>query len=208
MRYKVLTAFLSGTGFVCLVSLLLNLPLGLFFSLFLAPGAIPLAPFSKSVDADSILPLVLANVSFYSAFSFLCLSLPPLSQKLNNTSLLRSLSIKLGFATAVIIVLACIPSLNPLWPHRMKELRQDQHDLELALPTGISLDEGREILRKRKIQYSDETEIGDISRRRLYARTRTDAWKFPCGFDRIVDLQFGPDERLEARDVRLFPMCP
>lgn len=90
----------------------------------------------------------------------------------------------------------------------MKELRQDQHDLELALPTGISLDEAREILRKRKIQYSDETEIGDISRRRLYARTRTDAWKFPCGFDRIVDLQFGPDERLEARDVRLFPMCP
>ena len=206
MRYKALIAFVCGTGFVCLVSLLLNLPLGLFFLLFLAPGAIPLIPFSN-VETDPILAFVLPNVLFYSAFSFLCLSLPPLSQKLRNTSL-RSLSIKLGFATVLLVVPACIPSLNPLWPHHMKELRRDQHDLELALPAGISLDEAREVLRKRNIELFDEPPTGDTNRRRLYGRLHTDAWNFPCGFDRIVDLQFGPDERLEARDLRLFPMCP
>lgn len=207
MRYKVLIAFLCGTAFVCLVSLLLRLPLGLYFLLFLAPGAIALAPISKSIDNDSILPLVLANALFYSAFSFLWLSLPTLSQKLRNTSP-RSLSIRLGFATAILVTLACIPSLNPLWPHHMKELRRDQYELELALPTGIRLDEAREVLSKRNIEFSDEMVAGDANRHRLFSRVHTDGWNFPCGFDRIVDLQFGADEKLESRDLRLFPMCP
>jgi len=174
-----LIAFLRGTAFVCLVSLLLKLPLGLYFLLFLTLGAIALAPFSTSIDKDSILPLVLANVLFYSAFSFLWLSLPTLSQKLRNVSL-RSLSIKLGFATVFLVVLACIPSLNPLWPHHMKQLRWDQHDLELALPAGISVAEALEVLRKRKIPVFDEPAIEDTKRRRLYGRVHTDAWNFPA----------------------------
>jgi hypothetical protein len=207
IKYRLLIALLAGVGFVCLVSLLLRVPFGLFFALFLATGAIPLALLSNSVDAYPIFALVLSNVLFYSAFSFLWLSLPTLSQKLRRTSP-RSLSIKLGSTTIVLIVLACIPALNPLWPHDMKELREEQHDLNLALPAGISLDEAQEVLRTRKFDFFDESVTRDPKGHRLYGRTHTDAWNFPCGFDRIVDLQFGSDGKLENRDVRLLPICP
>jgi hypothetical protein len=122
----------------------------------------------------------------------------------------------------VAAVLACIPALNPLWPHGMKELARQESDLQTAIPVGASLEQVRGVLNSRKIQFYDSTQpsngvvlqnpeetmtaqSGDTV---LVSRFDTGAFEFPCGYDMQIVLVFGPTHNLKQRYIHRFRMCP
>jgi hypothetical protein len=124
---------------------------------------------------------------------------------------------------SVLLTLACIPSTNPLWPHGMRELTEQETDLQTAIPAGMSLEQVRGVLNSRKIQFYESTEqsdgivlqypqertmtaqSGDVV---LVSRFQTDAFEFPCGYDMQIILVFGRDRNLKQRYIHRFRMCP
>jgi hypothetical protein len=122
---------------------------------------------------------------------------------------------------AAVAVLACIPALNPLWPHGMSELAKQESDLQIAIPFGMSLDQVRDVLNSRKIQFHESTESDGVVLQNpsetitaqsgdtvLVSRFQTDAFQFPCGYDIQIVLLFGHDRNLKQRYIHRFPMCP
>src|ERR1700733_2576301 len=61
----------------------------------------------------------------------------------------------------VLATLACVPSMNPLWTHGMKELARQESELQTALPLGMSLEQVRGVLNSRKIQLYESTQTND-----------------------------------------------
>jgi hypothetical protein len=124
---------------------------------------------------------------------------------------------------AVLATLACIPSMNPLWPHAMTELARQESDLQTAIPVGMSLKQVRGVLNSRKIQFYESTEqsdgivlqypqertmtaqSGDVV---LVSRFDTEAFEFPCGYDMQIVLVFGHNGNLKERYIHRFRMCP
>lgn len=122
----------------------------------------------------------------------------------------------------VLATLACIPSMNPLWPHGMAELARQESDLQTAIPVGMSLEQVRGVLNSRKIQFYESTESsdgvvlqnaqstmtaqsGDVV---LVSRFQTEAFEFPCGYDMQIVLLFGHNRNLKERYIHRFRMCP
>jgi hypothetical protein len=122
----------------------------------------------------------------------------------------------------VLAVLACFPSMNPLWPHGMTELAKQESELQAAIPVGMSLDQARGVLNAKNIRFDELTEpngglvlqapqatitalSGDIV---LSSRIQTDAFSFPCGYDMRIILLFGRDRNLRQRYIRRFMICP
>ena len=122
----------------------------------------------------------------------------------------------------VLATLACIPSMNPLWPHGMKELAQQESELQTAIPVGMSLGQVRGVLNSRKIQFYESTEpkdgivlqdpqttmtaqSGDTV---VVSRFDTEAFEFPCGYDMQIVLVFGHNGNLKERYIHRFRMCP
>lgn len=66
-----------------------------------------------------------------------------------------------GTPVIVLATLACIPSMNPLWPHGMTELARQESELQTALPLGMSLEQVRGVLNSRKIQFYESAEPSD-----------------------------------------------
>jgi hypothetical protein len=122
----------------------------------------------------------------------------------------------------VAAVLACFPSMNPLWPHGMKELARQESDLQSAIPLGVSLEQVRDVLNSRKIQFYESTEPSDrvvlqnpeetITAQSgdtvLVSRFQTEAFEYPCGYDMQLVLVFGHNRNLTQRYVHRFRMCP
>jgi hypothetical protein len=123
---------------------------------------------------------------------------------------------------SVLAILACIPSINPLWPHGMKELAQQESELQTAIPVGMSLGQVRGVLNSRKIQFYESTEpkdgivlqdpqttmtaqSGDTV---VVSRFDTEAFEFPCGYDMQIVLVFGHNGNLKERYIHRFRMCP
>jgi hypothetical protein len=124
---------------------------------------------------------------------------------------------------AVLATLACIPSMNPLWPHGMTELARQESDLQTAIPVGMSFEQVRGVLNSRKIQFYESAEqsdgivlqypqertmtaqSGDVV---LVSRFDTEAFEFPCGYDMQIVLVFGHNGNLKERYIHRFRMCP
>src|SRR6266567_4736633 len=124
-RYRFAVALLCGTGFTCLVALLLGLspsaPLSVLLFLCLAPGGIIADLVLNTNEFATPVALLAANSLVYSAISFVGLSISapaPMEMKM------RVATMKLVFPVALLLVLVCSPHLNPLWSHGMSALRR------------------------------------------------------------------------------------
>jgi hypothetical protein len=123
---------------------------------------------------------------------------------------------------AAVAVLACIPAMNPLWPHGMADLAKRESELQTAIPVGTSLEQVRGVLNSKKIQFYESTEPSDgivlqnpeetITAQSgdtvLVSRFQTEAFEFPCGYDMQIVLLFGHDRNLKQRFIHRFRMCP
>jgi hypothetical protein len=135
---------------------------------------------------------------------------------------LRHATMWFAAPAAILLGLACVPALNPLWPQGMKELAKQESELQAAFPLGIEIGQSRTILQTKRIAFSEETETSDrvvlerIERsikagpgdRVLSARFQTNAYSFPCGYDMEIVLLFDRDGKLKQQYVHRFPMCP
>jgi hypothetical protein len=122
----------------------------------------------------------------------------------------------------VLAALACIPSMNPLWPHGMTELAQQESELQTAISLAMSLEQVRGVLNSRRIQFYESTQTSDgvvlqnahttmtaqSGDTVLVSRFDTEAFQFPCGYDMQIVLVFGPERNLKERYIERFPMCP
>src|SRR5215469_10725964 len=105
----------------------------------------------------------------------------------------------------VLVSLACVPAMNPLWPHGMADLAKQESELQTAIPVGSSLGHVRGVLNAKKIQFHEfgeptgglvlenrdttiNAQAGDAV---LVSRFPTEAYQFPCGYDMQIILLFG-----------------
>lgn len=216
-KYKVSLALLCGSGFTSLVTLLLDSPNSRVswaaFSL-LAPGGVALAGFSVSPIA--IFPV---NILLYSVLAlvivFVCC-------RKARTASLRVATIALAVGASILLSLACVPALNPLWPRGMTELARKEAELRDVFPVSIGLGQAEASMRTEGIQYWEHTyeatanvlsradaridaAAGDLV---LSARVPTNAFRFPCGYDIELLLVFGQDQKLKQRYINRMRVCP
>ena len=135
---------------------------------------------------------------------------------------MRLVATRLVVPVAILVGLACIPALNPVWPRGMAELTRQEKVLQDALPMGMGLEGARAVLRSKGIQFQEATETSQAvllkrqdksitaapGDRVIPARLETEASQFPCGYDIEVVLLFGPDERLKDQYVHRLRLCP
>jgi hypothetical protein len=224
-RYRFAFAFLCGTGFTCALPLLLGLSsssaaLSVLLGIFLTPGGIVADLVGKPTEFSPPISILAANSLIYSAIAYAGVSV--LGRGLGAEKM-RTATIRLVFPVAILVALAFIPKLNPLWPRGMRELTTQEKELQQALPLGMRLDGVRAVLQSKGIQVREETEAsqsvvlddgkgGSITAapgdRVVSARLQTEANQFPCGYDIQIVLLFGQDERMKQQHVQRLRLCP
>jgi len=103
---------------------------------------------------------------------------------------------------AILVVLACVPSLDPLWPSGMDLVAKTETGLKASFPNGISIEEARSILKPHGVAFSE------MAGPTLVGKTHTGAFDFPCGFEIQVVLSFDASEKLKERDIHRVRICP
>jgi hypothetical protein len=222
-KYRVAVGLLCGAGFTSLLLLLIKLSspsgIALLVSLLLLPGGAIAHFLSKSPEIDPPLLVLAANAVVYAAVPFVGLFIFGRGVAPEK---MRLATIRLVFPVALLVGLACTPTLNPLWPRGMTELTKQEKALRDALPVGIGMDGARSVLRSKGIQFQEETETSKavvVNRtagsmtaaagdRVISARLETEASQFPCGYDIEVVLLFGPDQRMKDQYVHRLRLCP
>jgi hypothetical protein len=220
--YRIVAAFVSGTGFAGLVFLLLKALiltiLSLPLSIFLFPGGILtdlLVPYKES---GLPLGVLAANALVYSVVAYVAIST---FWRSASAVTMRRATKQFAVPAAILFGLACVPALNPLWPRGLNELTKQESELQVALPLGIELNQARAILQSKGIEFREETEssanvilqreerltvaAGD---RLLSARFQTNASVFPCGYDMEIVLLFGRNDKLKQQYIHRFRICP
>jgi hypothetical protein len=219
--YRIMAAVVFGSGFAGLLFLLLKATIptviALLLSLLLFPGGILMAPFFPTEGIGSPLAVLVANALVYSIVAYAVIILRNM-----NAGTVGRATIRFVAPAAILFSLACIPALNPLWPHGMRELANQERELRAAFPLGTGLEQGRAILRSKGIEFREETassreavlERGDqrivaaAGDQVLSAKFPTEADVFPCGYDMEILLLFDRDGKLKQQYVHRFPMCP
>lgn len=222
-KYKIAIALLFGAGFTSLLLLLLKASsasaMSPLLSVLLLPGGILADSVLKPKEFSPPLVVLAANALVYSAVAYagvLVFCRGVAAEKM------RLATLRLRLPAAILVLLACIPMLNPLWPRGMKELTRQEKVLQDALPMGMGLEGARAVLRSKGIQFQEETETsqavllkrqdrsitGAVGDRVISARLETDASQFPCGYDIEIVLLFGPDQRLKDQYVHRLRLCP
>src|SRR5262245_24654987 len=214
---RVGAAALFGIAFVSLAMLLLNVriaPVSILMGALLFPGGV-----LAGICFGTSHPIVILafNALIYSAFAYLAI----LSRYRNSTaSQMKHVMVGLAPAAAILLSLACVPSINPLWPRGMEDLAKQEQDLQQALPLGMSLENARAVLRTRGILFDESREQpfgmsfgnGDdmtmgFGEEVVWAQFPTHASQFPCSYDIQIVLLFGTDHRVRQRHVKRFPVC-
>ncbi|MFZ0955365.1 MAG: hypothetical protein WAN60_03415 [Candidatus Sulfotelmatobacter sp.] len=222
-RHMVLVALLFGTDFISLVVLTLNIPVvNCVAFMFLVPGGIISAGFTREAGWSEAIILLIANTLIYSALTlFFVFRWVEFRREANSPSL-RRLTIRLTVPSLILAGLACVPRLNPLWPHSFGELARQEADLQRAIPVGATLDQARLQLDSRQIKFREEIEdsprtilsngetlvTAGNGDRVLSSRFETNAYQFPCWYDFQIVLLFGPDGKLKDRYIHRFRICP
>jgi hypothetical protein len=218
MLRRIIFAALCGAGITSLLSLALQLSYVSFLALLLLyPGGLIQALLLKG--ADSALAILIANFVVYSALTFVITSG---SSKVQRTAESGRVNLWLAFSVGVLVCLACIPTLDPLWPTGMTLLARREAQLHEILPLGMDLEEARRVLRSQGIVFGERVEESDevvLTRpgtsisatagdRVVFAQIQTNAGQFPCGYRIDVVLVFGKQEKLRDRFIHRFPICP
>jgi hypothetical protein len=217
MVRRIAFASLCGAGFTALLSLTLHLSyVSLLASLLLVPGGLVQAVLR---GADSPVAILSANFALYSLLIFLTASSFSGIQRIAES---RRVSLWLAFPVGVLVCLACIPTLDPLWPSGMTQLAKREAQLHEILPVGIDLEHARGVLRSQGIQFWEQVQKsdsviltrpeGDISAASgdsvVSAQIPTNAGQFPCGYRIDVVLVFNNERRLRERYIHRFRICP
>ncbi|HEY5027155.1 MAG TPA: hypothetical protein VIK39_02000 [Candidatus Angelobacter sp.] len=193
--------------------------LSILTGVFLTPGGIVADLVVKPKEFSPPILILAANSLIYSAITYAGLSV--LGRGLGAEKI-RIATIRLVLPVAILVGMACIPRLNPLWPRGMTELTRQEKVLQEALPVGMQLEGARAVLRAKGIQFQEETEASQAvllkrqgrsitaaaGDRVISARLETEASQFPCGYDIEVVLLFGPDERLKDQYIHRLRLCP
>lgn len=223
-RYRFAFAFLCGTGFTCVLPLLLGLSsssvLSVLVGVFLTPGGIVADLVVKPKEFSPPLLVLAANSLVYSVIAYVGVAI--FGRGLT-TERMRIAALRLLVPVAILVGLVCIPRLNPLWPHGMTELTAQEKALRDALPLGTGLDTARVVLRSKGIRFYEDTETsqrvilddgmgmsitaapGDHV---ISARLQTRASAFPCGYDIQLVLLFGQDENMRQQYIHRPRLCP
>jgi hypothetical protein len=217
MVRRIVFSALCGAGSTALLSLTLDLP-GVNFvaSLFLLPGGLiqglvsgtnsPITVLSADFLVHSV--IVFVATSTFSEVRRRVESHPP--------------SLWFALAVEVLVCMACIPTLDPLWPTGMTQLASREAQLHETLPIGIDLAQARGLLRSQGIEFWEVVEKYDsiISTRPegrlsaasgdtvVSAKVWTEALEFPCGYRIDVILVFGKEGRLTDRYIHRLRICP
>jgi hypothetical protein len=118
--------------------------------------------------------------------------------------------------------MACIPTLDPLWPTGVTQLASKEAQLYEIFPIGTDLEQARGILRSQRIEFWEVVEKYDsiISTRPagslsaesgdtvVSARVWTEAREFPCGYQIDIILLFGKEGKLTERYIHRLRICP
>jgi len=111
MVRRIAFAALCAAGFSALLSLTLHFPyVNLLASLLLVPGGLIQALLR---GGDSPLAILSANFAVYSVLVFAFASS---SSGIQRRAESARVSLWLAFPVGVLVCLACIPTLDPLWP--------------------------------------------------------------------------------------------
>jgi len=217
MVRRIAFALLCGAGFTALLSLALHLSyVNLLASLLLAPGGLIQALLGGT---DSPLAILSADFFVYSALVFVIAS--SLSG-IRRTADSYRVRLWLAFPVGVLVCMACIPTLDPLWPTGMTQLARREAQLYEILPVGIDLEQARGALGSEgirfweQVQQSDRVVLtrpeGSISAASgdtvISAQIPTNAGQFPCGYRIDIVLVFGKERRLTERYIHRFRICP
>jgi hypothetical protein len=217
MIRRIAFALMCGAGLTAILSLTLHLPyLNLLASLLLVPGGMIQAILR---DSDSPLAILSANCAVYSVLIFVIASTVAGIQKRAES---RRVNIWLAVPVGVLVVLASVPTLDPLWPTGMTQLARQEALLHEILPVGMDMDQAREVLRSQGIQFWEHIEKydniiftrpeGSISAASgdtvISAQIWTKAGQFPCSYRIDVVLLFGKEQRLTQRSIHRIRICP
>jgi len=218
MVRRITLALLWGSGFTALSSLALNLPYVNLGALFvLTPGGLIHDTLLK--QSDSAPAILLANFLVYSAFAFVIISSFSILRPARTED--RRVSLWIVFPVAVLVCLACIPTLDPLWPTGMAQLAKKEVQLQEILPLGMDLEQARGVLRSQGISFWERVQESDddlLTRpdasvsavagdRIVVSHIPTDAGQFPCGYRIDVILVFGKEGLLKQRYIHRFRIC-
>jgi hypothetical protein len=218
MLRRIIFAGLCGAGITSLLSLALQLSYvdSLAF-LLLYPGGLIQAILVKKADSPEA--ILLANFLVYWAVAFVITSS---SSKVQRTAESGRVNLWLTFPVGVLVCLACIPTLDPLWPTGMTQLATREAQLHEILPVGMDLEEARRVLRLQGIPFAEQVEESDtvvLTRPEasigatsgdsvVVGQIQTNAGQFPCGYRIDVVLVFGKQEKLKERYIHRVPICP
>ena len=221
--YRIVAAFVFGTGFAGLIFLLLKalIPtiLALLLSIFLFPGGVLIDLLVSYKESGSPLAVLAANAFVYSIVAYVAISI---LWRFASAVTMRCATKRLAVPAAILFGLACVPALNPLWPRGLNELTKQESELQVAFPLGIELNQARAILQSKGIEFREETEssagvvlerddrrlTAAAGERLLSARFQTNASVFPCGYDMEIVLVFGRDDKLKQQYIHRFSICP
>lgn len=223
-KYRIGLALAFGAGFPSLWLLLVKLwpvfIVSLLMGIFLSPGGFLSDFILKPKDVSPPAVVLAVNVALYSAIAYVALSI---FWRVPDVPPMRRLLMRLAVPAAILLGLACVPALNPLWPRGMMELENQEKELQTAVPVGVGLDEVRVVLRSKRIQFYESTEerqevVLDNGKgesvtaapgdRVISARFQTPASQFPCGYDMQIVLLFGRDDKLKQQYIHRFRICP
>jgi len=219
-RYRFALALLSGAGIASVLTLLLNLPVAILATVLLLPGAIPAAFLSRSQGFGPPLGILAADGFVYSIAAYVLIA--TVFRKVTAAAM-RLAAIRLVLPVTILIGLACVPTLNPLWPRGMAALARQEFNLQQALPMGTTLDTAHLVLRSKGIQFGEYIEpresvilndergtsiIAAPGDHVLSAQLRTDATEYPCSYDIQLVLLFGPDEKMHRQYIHRLRLCP
>ncbi len=164
---------------------------------------------------DSTPVILVANLLVYSTVALAgTFSLGP-------TQLWRRAIPWLAVPVGVLICLASIPTLDPLWPVGMTKMTKKEAQLQVELPLGTDLGQARQVLHSQNIQFTERVEDSNVTvferqdgiitaspgDRAVFGEVSTDAFSFPCGYKIDVVLLFGPEGKIKQRYIHHTPIC-
>ena len=213
--YRLSLAVLCGLGLSALAPLLLLGPawIAMPAAFLLFPGGFIAAILFHS---DSPFIVIASNSFFYSGLSYVFHAV----RGEIGARFLRLASVRIVIPVAILLGLACIPTLDPLLPRGLAELKRQESALQNDLPDHVGIEQARAVLRSKNIQFNefepstgfvfqrgDTTMMASYGDRIIHSRFQTNAGQFPCSYDMEVDLLFDAAGKLQQRYIHRFRVC-
>jgi hypothetical protein len=221
-KYRLVIALLCGLGIVSVLLLLLNISssdaLTVLFSILLLPGGI-LSALLPTNGLGQTLLIFTANMLAYSILVFAGITLFGRDMTLHK---MRGTTFALAIPVAVLVSLACVPRLSPLWPRGITELARKEKALQDSLPLNMEVGTARRVLSSQGIAFREKTVtlptvILERENRKIsaapgdhyiWARAETGAVQYPCGYVIQVILLFRQDEKMKDQYIHRLRICP